>query len=57
MQAAGSVFMSELLMREALRSWLSKLNTLLRHKATFCSWSDQMTVDYRLKPDSVLLIK
>ena len=48
---------AEFLMSEARRSWLSKLNTLLRHEATFCSWSDQMIADYRLNPDSVLLIK
>ena len=48
---------AELLMSEARRSCLSKLNTLLRHEATFCSWSDQMIADYRLNPDSVLLIK
>lgn len=38
---------AEFLMSEALKSWLSKLNTLFRYEATFCSWFDQMTVDHR----------
>lgn len=48
---------AELGMRRAPRSPLSELTTLLRQKATFCSWFHQITVDSRLGLDLVSLIK
>lgn len=44
-------------MKKAPRSPLSELTMLLRQRATFCSWFHQITVDYRLGLDLVLLIK